>query len=450
MDVTGLTSGVAAVSAGGGHTCALTTAGGIKCWGYNLFGQLGDGTNTQRNTPVDVTGLTTGVAAVAAGNLHTCALTTGGGVKCWGFNTAGGLGDGTKTQRNTPVDVTGLTSGVGAGTQTEMSLDAANYDPGDTGLVSCTPVTKPIKCNATVGEQFDIIVDVNAITSGYDNIFTEINVGGLIFKPGLNDCSASGAIEEVIWPDYVLGSCAMIDDTGVSGNVGVTAFAPSGKSTFLGPIVKYNVACPATPGSHKVTLVPFAASPIPLGTNLNNSTGGIGQLPKEQVPGLEVDSLQINCLSPKAEININPIEKYPGNPPFGCYRVLDDVKVLLFTVCDNDAQAGFPQTQPFPGLCDEDGTVVCEDSDPIKGQIRVSVDAPGNYNVVESKPPPNYDPTNTPQQFCDVTTQAKCELFFANLPVTVPWFPEDINGDGVVAFGDFLRLLQVFGQLKPQ
>ena len=114
VNVTGLTSGVAAVSSGGRHTCAVTTAGGLKCWGINNFGQLGNSITVNMALPGDVNGMTSGVMAVSAGNAHTCALTTAGGLKCWGSNFAGQLGNGTYTQSLVPSDVSGLASGVAA------------------------------------------------------------------------------------------------------------------------------------------------------------------------------------------------------------------------------------------------------------------------------------------------------------------------------------------------
>lgn len=103
-DVSGLTTGVSAIAVGWGHACALTTTGGVKCWGESYYGQLGDGTNTGRQTPVAVNGLSDGGRAIAAGGSHTCVLTTTGGVKCWGENSWGQLGNGTILGRSL-VDV---------------------------------------------------------------------------------------------------------------------------------------------------------------------------------------------------------------------------------------------------------------------------------------------------------------------------------------------------------
>jgi alpha-tubulin suppressor-like RCC1 family protein len=110
--VTDLSSGIARISAGGSHTCVVTTAEAALCWGLIVSGQLGDGTKESTSTPVDVSGLSSEVRSISAGGDHTCAVTTAGSAWCWGYNHDGPLGDGTTEDRVTPVAVDGLTSGV--------------------------------------------------------------------------------------------------------------------------------------------------------------------------------------------------------------------------------------------------------------------------------------------------------------------------------------------------
>jgi alpha-tubulin suppressor-like RCC1 family protein len=107
--VSGL-SGISAVSDGENHTIALKSDGTVWTWGYNKYGQLGDGTTINRAKPVKVNGLT-GIIAVSAGRNHTIALRKDGAVFAWGANSNGQLGDGTKVNKNKPVQVKNL-SGI--------------------------------------------------------------------------------------------------------------------------------------------------------------------------------------------------------------------------------------------------------------------------------------------------------------------------------------------------
>ncbi len=111
--VVGLSDAVEIV-AGGGHTCARRASGAVVCWGSGVQGQLGDGTSASfRAAPVNVTGLTDAVE-LAAGATHTCARRASGEVVCWGFNLFGQIGDGTRfVDRLTPTAVASVTNAVG-------------------------------------------------------------------------------------------------------------------------------------------------------------------------------------------------------------------------------------------------------------------------------------------------------------------------------------------------
>lgn len=127
---TGNLTGVTQVSAGGNHSCARLSSGQLRCWGFNGDGALGANDEDPHNLAMVVkavggAGRLTGVVQVAAGWNHTCARVTGGQVRCWGGNGDGQVGDDSTTQRNAPVVVTAPT---GSGPLTGVTQIAAGLN----------------------------------------------------------------------------------------------------------------------------------------------------------------------------------------------------------------------------------------------------------------------------------------------------------------------------------
>ena len=164
IDVTGLSTGVTDVSAGYGHTCALLTGGGVKCWGDGDYGQMGNGATADQTTPVDVTGLGS-ASVISAGRYHTCALVSGG-VKCWGRNGNGQLGNGLTENSSTPVDVTGLGSGVSA-VSAGSDHTCARLD---SGAMKCWGRGATGRLGDGSGDQHETPVDVSGMGSSVTSI----------------------------------------------------------------------------------------------------------------------------------------------------------------------------------------------------------------------------------------------------------------------------------------
>lgn len=142
------------VVAGRDHSCAIGTDGFAYCWGSNRFLQLGTQstpTSTESRIPLGVSG-DHGFTTLAAGSAHTCGLSTGGEVWCWGSNSSGQLGDGTLTSRAVPVRVAtsvSFTSLVAGDVHTcGLSTDGRVYCWGDNFFgqvgVEATRVMAPI------------------------------------------------------------------------------------------------------------------------------------------------------------------------------------------------------------------------------------------------------------------------------------------------------------------
>ena len=140
VPVSNITTGATSVSAGHGFACALVN-GGVWCWGLNNHGQLGNGSTTNSSVPVQVSGLASGVASISTGYGTACAVMTSGSMECWGWNSEGQLGNGTRVDSSLPVvvaDPTGTTTLAGV---TQASVGVTNSGATPLGDSVCAVIT---------------------------------------------------------------------------------------------------------------------------------------------------------------------------------------------------------------------------------------------------------------------------------------------------------------------
>ena len=204
-DGTGL-SGVVTISAGSSHTVYLKSDGSVWATGWNGSGRLGDGTNTRRLNPVEVkysdgTGLS-GVVGISAGNSHTVYVKNDGTVWATGSNSNGQLGDGTTTSRNNPVQVknsdgTGLSGviDISAGSSHTVYLNSdgsvwatgVNFD-GRLGDGTNTQRLNPVE---TLQETSGKLSNIIATTSGARHT-VYLKSDGTVWATGINDSGELG------------------------------------------------------------------------------------------------------------------------------------------------------------------------------------------------------------------------------------------------------------------
>jgi alpha-tubulin suppressor-like RCC1 family protein len=147
VQVTSLT-GIIAVSAGAAHSLFLKNDGTVWACGYNLYGQLGDGTTTDRWTPVQVSSVT-GIVTIVGGYYHSLFLKNDGTARACGHNGYGQLGDGTTTDRWIPVQVTGLCP-LAAGLEEEVNETEFSIYPNPTSGIFQLTVGKGQFTNAVI------------------------------------------------------------------------------------------------------------------------------------------------------------------------------------------------------------------------------------------------------------------------------------------------------------
>lgn len=283
--VTGLDSGVQQISTDFRTTCALTAAGGVKCWGADGFGELGTGvpyvdSRSQISAvPVDVKGLSSGVRAISVGTSSACALTTAGGVKCWGKDEYGKLGNASTHSSGDggpeflpPVDVVGLSSGI-----KEISVGASH--------ACALTVAGALKCWGRNGGELGIEDDIRgsynepqdvvALGSDVAHVYAGGWVTCVIMKDTSAKCFGDGSQGQLgDGKDGILRRVSL--PVAVVGLTGVTGISNAGEytcATVSGAVKCWGKGVIGSPDPSFRSFVPFQALDLTSGW-ASVSTGG--------------------------------------------------------------------------------------------------------------------------------------------------------------------------------
>ena len=173
------------IDAGSNHSFAIRNDGTLWSWGHNYYGQLGDGTTINRNTPVQISNLT-GITTIAAGDAHSLAVKNDGMVWSWGSNTNGQLGDGTTINRNTPVQVSNLTGITTIAPGGMHSLAVKNNGTvWSWGYNYYGQLGDGTQTNRTAPVQVPNLTDITAIATGFHHSLA-VNNDGTVWAWGCN------------------------------------------------------------------------------------------------------------------------------------------------------------------------------------------------------------------------------------------------------------------------